>query len=78
MISVLFLITGIHCTTNLKTDELGKNFFSPANTQSSSEESIKEKHHTFVGMYSSFTWLKCKYSIYVIDDIDTFLTLSDI
>ena len=34
-----------------------KNFFNPANTQSSSEESLKEKRHSFIGMCSLFTWL---------------------
>ena len=56
MISALFLITGIHSTRNLKTFEPVKNLFNPANTQSSSEESLKEKHHTFIGMCSLFTW----------------------
>ena len=56
MISVLFLIAGIHSTTNLKTYEQAKNFLNAANTQSSSEESLKEKSHTFTGMSSLFTW----------------------
>ena len=42
MISALFLIAGIHSTTNLKTCEQAKKFFNPANTQSLSEESHKE------------------------------------
>ena len=28
----------------------------PANTQSSAEESVKEKRHTFIGMCFFFTW----------------------
>ena len=42
MISALFLIAGIHSTTNLKTCEQAKKIFNPANTQSLSEESHKE------------------------------------
>ena len=56
MISALFFIVGIHSTANLKTYEQAKNFFNPANTQSSSEEFLKEKRHTFIGMCSLFTW----------------------
>ena len=56
MISVLFLIAGIHSTTKFKTYEQAKNFFNPANTQSSSEESYKRKSYTFIGMCSLFTW----------------------
>ena len=41
---------------NLQTYEHAKNFFKPANTQFSSEESFKEKRHTFIGMCSLFTW----------------------
>ena len=48
MISALFLVAGIHLTTDLKTYEQAKKFFNPANTQSSSEESLKEKRHTCV------------------------------
>ena len=44
MISALFTIAGIHLTTNLKTYEQAKNFFNPANSQFSSEESFKEIH----------------------------------
>ena len=40
----------------LKNYDQAKNFFYPANTQSSSEESFKEKRKTFVGMCSLFTW----------------------
>ena len=54
--SALFLIAEIHSTTKLKTYEQAKNFFNPANTQSSSEQSLKEKHHTFTGICSLFTW----------------------
>ena len=57
MISALFLIAGIHSTTTLKTCEQAKNFFNPANRQFSSEESLKEKCHTFIGMCFFFTWL---------------------
>ena len=49
MISALFLIAGIHI--NLKTYEQAKIFFNPANTKSSSEESLEEKRHTFVGVF---------------------------
>ena len=56
VISALFLIAGIHSTTNLKTYEQAKGFFNLANTKSSSEESLKEKRHTFMGMCSLFTW----------------------
>ena len=41
---------------NAKTYEQAKNFCNPANTQSSSKESFKEKYYTFTGMYSLFTW----------------------
>ena len=50
MISALFLIAGSHSATNLKGFEKIKTFFNPANTHSSSEESLKEKRHTFIGM----------------------------
>ena len=40
MISASFLIEEIHSTTNLKDYEQAKNFFKPANTQSSAEESL--------------------------------------
>ena len=54
--SALFLIAGIHSTANLKTYEKAKNFFKPANTQSSSEESFKEKRKTCIGIcYVSFS-----------------------
>ena len=56
MISALFLIAGIHSATNLKTYENAQKLFKPANTQSSSEESLKEKRHTFICMCSLFTW----------------------
>ena len=52
MISALFLIARSHSTTNLKTYEQAKNFFNPANTHSSSEESLKEKCKTFIGVCS--------------------------
>ena len=48
MISALFLIARIH-SINLKAYEQEKNFFNPANTQSSSEKSLKEKRETFIG-----------------------------
>ena len=35
---------------NAKTYEQAKNFYNPANTQSSSKESFKEKYYTFIGM----------------------------
>ena len=56
MISALFLIAGIHSTLNLKTYEQARNLFDSANMQSSSEESLKEKLHTFIGMCLFFTW----------------------
>ena len=56
MISVLFLITEIHSTTNSRTYEQAKNLFNPGNTQSSSEESLNKKRHAFIGMCSLFTW----------------------
>ena len=56
MISAIFLTAGIHATKNLKTYEQAKNSFDPANTQSSSEESLKEKRRIFIGMCSLFTW----------------------
>ena len=52
-----WIISDIHSTTNLKTYEQAKNLVNPANAQSSSEESLKEKLHTFIGMCSLFTWL---------------------
>ena len=55
VISALFLIAGIHSTTSLKAYEQAKGFFNLANTKSSSEESLKEKRHTFMGMCSLFT-----------------------
>ena len=39
-----------------QTFEQVKNFFNPANAQSSSEESVKEKCKMFIGMCSLFTW----------------------
>ena len=57
MISALFLIAGIHSTANLKTYKQAKNLFNPANTNSSSEESLKEKRHTFISMCHLLTWL---------------------
>ena len=54
MISALFLIARIHSTTNLKTYEQAKNFFNPANTQSSSEECLREIRHMLIGMSSLF------------------------
>ena len=56
MISAVFLIAGTHSTINLKTYEQAKNLFNPANTQSSSEESLKEKRHMFIVMSSLFFW----------------------
>ena len=55
-----------------------KHFFNPANTQSSFEESLKEKGHTFISMCSLFTWFNMQIlKIYVIGDVDVFTT-SDI
>ena len=56
MISALFLIIETDSTTNLKADEQAKNFFNLANTQSSSEESLKGKRYAFIGMCFLFTW----------------------
>ena len=55
-ISALFLIAGIHSTTNFKTYEEVKHFCNTANAKSSYEESLKEKRHTFIGMCPLFTW----------------------
>ena len=41
--SALFLIARIHSTTNFKIYEQTKKSLNPTNTQSSSEESLKEK-----------------------------------
>ena len=43
MIFNLFHIATIHSTINTKTYKQAKNSFNPANTQSSSRESLKEK-----------------------------------
>ena len=56
MISVLFPIAGIHSAANLKTYEQAKNFFNTTKTHSSTEEFLKEKRHTFVGICFFFTW----------------------
>ena len=48
------------------------------NTQSSSEESLKEKRHTVIGMCSLFIGSIYKYWTYVIDDIAVLTTLSNI
>ena len=78
MVSALFLIAGIHSTTNLKTYEQANNFFNPADTDSPHlKNSLKD--HTFIGMCSLLTWFNIKKnSIYVINDIDTLPTLSDV
>ena len=55
MISALFIIVRIHSTTNLKSYEQAKNIFNPANTQSSSEESLNVKRRTFIDMCPLFT-----------------------
>ena len=54
MISALFLITGIHSTTELNPFEQAKKFLTQQ-VQSSPEKSLKEKRHTFIGMCSLFT-----------------------
>ena len=41
---------------NVKIYEETKNFFNPANTHSSSEETLKEKRYKFIDMCSLFTW----------------------
>ena len=56
LISTLFPIAGMHSTTNLKIYGQAKNFFYPANVHSPSEETIKEKRKTFIGMCSHSTW----------------------
>ena len=56
VISELFLIAGIQSTTNLKIYEQEKISLT-LQTESSSEESLKEKHHVLIGMCSFFTWL---------------------
>ena len=47
MISALFLIAEIYSTANLKTYTKIKICFNTANRHPSSEESLKEKRHTF-------------------------------
>ena len=44
-----------YCRNKLKTSERAKRFFNPANAQSSSEKSPKEKRHTVIGLYSLCT-----------------------
>ena len=66
MISALFLIAGIRSTANLETYKQAKNFFNPANTQSSSAESLNGKRHTFIGI--------CSFS----HDIGVFTALSNV
>ena len=56
VIYALFLIAGIHLTTNLKTFEQAEYVFNSANTQFLSEWPLEEKSHIFIGMYSLFTW----------------------
>ena len=56
VISELFLIAGIQSTTNLKIYEQEKILLT-LQTESSSEESLKEKRDVFIGMCSFFTWL---------------------
>ena len=81
MISALFLIAVIHSKTNLKTYEQAKNLFNPANTPSSSDKSLKEKRHTFIGMCSLFICFNmqilnlCRRCV---DNIGVFTTLSNI
>ena len=52
---VMFWTERIHSTTNSKTYERAKNLFNAANTQSSFEESLKEKRHKFIDICSLFT-----------------------
>ena len=56
MLVIFWTERRIHSTTNLKTYKKVKNFFNPANTQSSSEWLLKEKRHKFIDMCSLFTW----------------------
>ena len=56
MISALYLISENHSKINLKSYEQANDFFNAANTKSSSEESLKEKRYTFIGICSLFTW----------------------
>ena len=58
VISAIFLIAGIHSTTNLNTYDQAKKLFKPVNTQSPFEESFKEKCKMFIGMCFLFTWFK--------------------
>ena len=51
MISGLFLIAGIHSVANLETYEQAKIFFNPTYKQYSSEEPLKEKRKTFIGIF---------------------------
>ena len=77
MISGLYIIAGIHSTTNLKTYEETKKI-NQATIQSASKETLEEKGKKFIGMCSLFTWLIFKYLICVIDDIGVFKILSNI
>ena len=76
VISALFLIAGIYPTTNLKTYEQAKDFSNATNTKSSSDESLKEKRQTFIGMCSLFTWFNMQILCHY--DIGVFTTLSHI
>ena len=76
MISALFLIVGIHLTTNFKTCEQTKYLFNATNTKPSSEESLKGKRHTLIGLCPLFIWFKMQVLRHY--HIDAFTTLSNI
>ena len=61
----IILIARIHPTANFYTYEQAKNFLNPANAKCSSQESLKENCHTFIGMCSVSLGSIGKYSIYV-------------
>ena len=75
MISALFLIAGIHSTTNLKTFEQATKFFNPANTQSSSEEFLTIPYYWYVFPYHLVQYANTEFDI---DDVGLFPTLSNI
>ena len=54
--------------SKLKMYEQTKNFFKPANTQPSSEESLKQNRHIFIGMCFLFTCFNIQILICIIDD----------
>ena len=76
MISVLFLIAGIHSTTNLKTYGQAKNFFQPANMKYMKKSSRESMNSLLVCAPPSLDSI-CKYGIYAIDDIGALIAISN-